>query len=597
MRFIKKFVIHRIWEVSKMSSSNFSMLKRILNYAKRYKILLTISFLAAILYVSATLYAPKLVGDAIDQFMDAVNFKIEDILWIVLELLGVVVLGSIFGWIMNALLNRITYSIVKDLRIDAFHKILKVPVSYLDYHLSGDILTRIISDTDQVSEGLLQGFSQALTGIITIIVTIAMMLWIKWEIGLVVIILTPLSLFVAAFISRKSFKTFKAQAQIKGDMGGFLNEMITNQKVVIAYQRQSENILKFQHMDQELYAVGVKAQFNSSLTNPTTRFVNAIVYASVATIGSILIISSKGMAFGVGGLTAFLTYASQYTKPFNEISGVATELSNSFASLRRVFKLIDEEELDLEESKEELKIPSGAVEFKNVSFQYNPEKPLIENLNITIEPGMKVAIVGPTGCGKTTLINLIMRYYELTGGTICIDGKDISAYSRDSLREKIGLVLQETWLFKGTVFDNIAYAKENATLEEVVEAAKKAYADDFIEKLPNGYQTIISDDEGVSVGQKQLLCIARLMIRLPQILILDEATSNIDTRTEVMIQKAFNKMMEGRTSFIIAHRLSTIRNADKILVMNAGTIIEQGTHEELLNQNGFYKKLYDSQFQ
>lgn len=580
-----------------MKEGNFTMLKRILKYAKRYKVLMLIAFLGAILYVSATLYAPKLVGDAIDQYIDSNTFVMEDILWIVLQLLIVVVLGAIFGWLMNALLNRITYSIVKDLRIDAFNKVLRVPVSYLDSHLSGDILTRIISDTDQVSEGLLQGFSQALTGIITIFVTIAMMIWIKWEIALVVIILTPLSLFVASFISKKSFNTFKSQAQIKGDMGGFLNEMITNQKVVIAYQRQSDNIKKFKTMDQQLYEVGIKAQFNSSLTNPTTRFVNAIVYASVATIGSILIVNSKGVAFGVGGLTAFLTYASQYTKPFNEISGVATELSNSFASLRRVFELIDEKEIQDEENTNEISISNGAVQFRDVSFQYTLEKPLIENLNIDIQPGMKVAIVGPTGCGKTTLINLLMRYYELTGGEILIDGKNINDYSRDSLRKKIGLVLQETWLFKGTVYENIAYANEDATLEEVKMAAKKAYADDFIAKLPNGYDTVISDDEGVSIGQKQLLCIARLMLRMPQILILDEATSNIDTRTEVMIQKAFNAMMEGRTSFIIAHRLSTIRNADKILVMKDGTIIEQGTHEELLAKNGFYKQLYESQFE
>lgn len=579
-----------------MPNNNYVMLKRILKYAKHYKFRLILAFLSAILYVSATLYAPKLVGDAIDQYIDPTTFVMKDILWIVLELLVVVVLGAFFGWIMNALLNRITYSIVKDLRIDAFKKILNVPVSYLDSHLSGDILTRIISDTDQVSEGLLQGFSQALTGIITIVVTIAMMLIIKWEIALVVIVLTPLSLFVAAFISKRSFNTFKAQAQIKGEMGGFLNEMITNQKMVIAYQQQNKNTNTFNEIDQRLYEVGIRAQFNSSLTNPSTRFVNAIVYAAVATIGSILIVHTEGLAFGIGGLTAFLTYASQYTKPFNEISGVATELSNSFASLRRVFELIDEEELANNEN-QLLPISEGAVEFNNVSFSYTKDKPLIENLNINVKPGMKVAIVGPTGCGKTTLINLLMRFYDISGGEILIDGQNIQDYTRDSLREKIGLVLQETWLFKGSVFENIAYAKNDATLEEVKEAAKAAYADDFIEKLPQGYETIISDDEGVSVGQKQLLCIARLMLRLPQILILDEATSNIDTRTEVRIQKAFHKMMEGRTSFIIAHRLSTIRNADKILVMKDGSIIEQGTHHELIQQNGFYKKLYESQFE
>ncbi len=580
-----------------MQNNSKSMLKRILIYTKKYKFILILAFIFSILYVSATLYAPKLVGEAIDQFQNSLAFQMEDIYWIVLELLIIVILGAFFGWFMNALLNKVTYSIVKDLRVDAFHKVLNVPVSYLDSHLSGDILTRIISDTDQVSEGLLQGFSQALTGIITIVVTIVMMLIIKWEIALVVIILTPLSLFVAAFISKRSFKTFKAQAQIKGEMGGFLNEMITNQKMVIAYHQEVINIDKFQKIDSNLYEVGIKAQFNSSLTNPTTRFVNAIVYASVATIGAILIIKNLALGFGIGGLTAFLTYASQYTKPFNEISGVATELSNSFASLRRVFELIDEKEMEDEAVKGSLEIKEGSVEFKDVCFRYIEDKPLIENLNIDIKPGMKVAIVGPTGCGKTTLINLLMRFYDIHQGEILIDGKSIMEFSKDSLRKQIGLVLQETWLFKGTVFDNIAYAKNDATLEDVVEAAKMAYVDDFISKLPKGYQTIISDDDGVSVGQKQLLCIARLMLRLPKILILDEATSNIDTRTEVMVQKAFHKMMEGRTSFIIAHRLSTIRNADKILVMQNGTIVEQGTHDELLIANGFYKKLYESQFE
>lgn len=578
-----------------MKNNNRFLLKRILGYTKKYRFLLFISFMSAILYVSATLLAPIIIGKAIDEFNDVNAFEINLILPYVWFLLGVVILGALFGWIMNSLLNKITYAIIKDLRKDAFQKVLKVEVSYLDAHLSGDTLTRIISDTDQVSEGLLQGFSQGLTGIITIIVTIVMMLLIKWEIGLVVIVLTPLSLFVAAFISKKSFKTFQAQAQIKGEMGGFLNEMITNQKMVIAYEQQDINNEKFFKLDQELYQVGIKAQFNSSLTNPSTRFVNAIVYAAVAVIGAILIVQNP-TSFGVGGLTAFLTYASQYTKPFNEISGVATELSNSFASLRRVFELIDEKEID-ESKLEELEVLEGNVTFEQVSFKYLKDKPLIENLNLDIKAGSKVAIVGPTGCGKTTLINLLMRFYETNTGNILIDGKNITNYSRDSLRKQIGMVLQETWLFHGTVFDNIAYGKKDVTKEEVIEAAKMAYADDFISKLPHGYDTIISDDEGVSLGQKQLLCIARLMLRLPHILILDEATSNIDTRTEVMVQRAFEKMIAGRTSFIIAHRLSTIRNADQILVMNQGKIIELGTHEQLILQNGFYKRLYESQFE
>ena len=579
------------------NQSNFVMLKRILGYTKKYRWMLIVAFLCAILYVSATLYAPKLVGNAIDMFVDEENFLISSIMPYVISLVILVVLGAIFGWIMNALLNTITYSVVKDLRIDAFKKVLNVPVSYLDSHLSGDTLTRIISDTDQVSEGLLQGFNQALTGIITIVVTLVMMLIIRWQIGLVVIVLTPLSLFVASFISKKSFNTFKAQASIKGEMGAFLNEMISNQKVVLAYNEEENNINSFKEIDKRLYDVGVKAQFNSSLTNPSTRFVNAIVYAFVATIGAILIVNNSGIAFGVGGLSAFLTYASQYTKPFNEISSVATELSNSFASLRRVFEFIDEKEIPNEDNLPSLEIKNGSISFEDVDFKYVEDKPLIENLNIDVKPGDLIAIVGPTGCGKTTMINLLMRFYDINNGDILVDGKSIYDYSRDSLRKEIGMVLQETWLFKGTVFDNIAYGKENATKEEVIEAAKKAYCHDFIMKMANGYDTIISDDDGVSVGQKQLLCIARLMLRLPNILILDEATSNIDTRTEVMVQKAFNNMMKGRTSFVIAHRLSTIRNANKILVMNKGNIIEQGTHDELIALGGFYKNLYNSQFE
>lgn len=577
--------------------SNFYMLKRILGYTKKYRFMMIIAFICAICYIAATLYAPRLVGLAIDTFSDPSNFNISSVLPYVLGLIGLVTLGAIFGWVMNALLNTITYSVVKDLRIDAFKKVLNVAVSYLDSHLSGDTLTRIISDTDQVSEGLLQGFNQALTGLITIIITIVMMLIIRWQIGLVVVVLTPLSLFVASFISKRSFKTFKAQAEIKGEMGAFLNEMITNQKVVIAYSEEENNINTFNEIDSRLYDVGVKAQFNSSLTNPSTRFVNAIVYAAVATIGAILIVKYPIETFGVGSLTSFLTYASQYTKPFNEISSVATELSNSFASLRRVFEFIDEKEIPDESNMPSLDISSGSVEFQNVEFKYVIDKPLINNLNIKVNPGDLVAIVGPTGCGKTTMINLLMRFYDINSGDILVDGKPIYEYSRDSLRRQIGMVLQETWLFKGSVYDNIAYGAINATKEEVIEAAKKAYAHDFIMKMANGYDTIISDDDGVSVGQKQLLCIARLMLRLPNILILDEATSNIDTRTEIMVQKAFHKMMEGRTSFVIAHRLSTIRNANKILVMKSGNIIEQGTHDELIALGGFYKNLYYSQFE
>lgn len=579
-----------------MQNSYITMLKRILGYSKKYRLIMFIAFLSAIIYVLAMLYAPKLVGDAIDKFIDASNFEIKEIYIYVYQLVALVIVGGVFGWLMNSLLNKVTYSVVKDLRIDAFNKILNVEIAYLDSHLSGDILTRIISDTDQVSEGLLQGFCQALTGVITIVVTIVMMFVIRWEMAILVVSLTPLSFFVASFISKRSFNTFKAQAQIKGEMGGFLNEMITNQKMVIAYNQQQNNNHKFQEIDERLYYVGIKAQFNSSLTNPSTRFVNAIVYASVAILGAILIVYNQTV-FKVGALTSFLSYASQYTKPFNEISSVATELSNSFASLRRVFELIDEKQMPDESDLEELKIKSGQVVFEKVNFSYKKDTPIIKNFNLIVNEASKVAIVGPTGCGKTTLINLLMRYYDLDSGSIYIDGNDIANYKKESLRRQVGMVLQDTWLFKGSVLDNIRYGKEDATLEEVKLAAKKAYADDFISKLPNGYDTIISDDEGVSLGQKQLLCIARLMLRSPSILILDEATSNIDTRTEIMVQKAFSNAMEGKTSFIIAHRLSTIKNADVIVVLNQGEIVEVGNHDTLIAKDGFYKKLYESQFE
>lgn len=579
-----------------MQNSYITMLKRILGYSKKYRLIMFIAFLSAIIYVLAMLYAPKLVGDAIDKFIDASNFEIKEIYIYVYQLVALVIVGGVFGWLMNSLLNKVTYSVVKDLRIDAFNKILNVEIAYLDSHLSGDILTRIISDTDQVSEGLLQGFCQALTGVITIVVTIVMMFVIRWEMAILVVLLTPLSFFVASFISKRSFNTFKAQAQIKGEMGGFLNEMITNQKMVIAYNQQQNNNHKFQEIDERLYYVGIKAQFNSSLTNPSTRFVNAIVYASVAILGAILIVYNQTV-FKVGALTSFLSYASQYTKPFNEISSVATELSNSFASLRRVFELIDEKQMPDESDLEELKIKSGQVVFEKVNFSYKKDTPIIKNFNLIVNEASKVAIVGPTGCGKTTLINLLMRYYDLDSGSIYIDGNDIANYKKESLRRQVGMVLQDTWLFKGSVLDNIRYGKEDATLEEVKLAAKKAYADDFISKLPNGYDTIISDDEGVSLGQKQLLCIARLMLRSPSILILDEATSNIDTRTEIMVQKAFSNAMEGKTSFIIAHRLSTIKNADVIVVLNQGEIVEVGNHDTLIAKDGFYKKLYESQFE
>ena len=574
--------------------NNFSMLKRLLKYAKKYRLLLITAFICAILYVSSTLLAPKIVGEAIDYFIDKGSFDLNSCINVIIMLLIVVCLGAIFGFIMNSLLNKITYSMIYDLRRDAFKKILKVKIKYIDEHPEGDLLQRIISDTDQVSDGLLQGFSQSLTGIITIIVTIVMMLIIKWQIGLIVILLTPLSLFVAKYVSKRSYKTFKAQAEIKGEMNGFLDEMITNQKMVISYQMEKRNVNRYKEMDKRLYKAGADAQFASSLTNPSTRFVNAIVYAVCATIGAILIIKDPVSSFGIGGLTAFLAYASQYTKPFNELSSVHTELSNSFASLKRVFDLIDEEEI--KDNNKDLPKLEGNIKFNDISFSYT-DKPLLTNISINIKKGEHVAIVGPTGCGKTTLINLLMRFYDVDSGNILIDDYNTLEYSRKSLRENIGMVLQDSWIFNGSVYDNIAFGKDDATKEEVINASKKAYADDFIMHLKNGYDTILTNSSSISEGEKQLICIARLMLKKPEILILDEATSNIDTRTELNVSMAFRSLMEGHTSFIIAHRLSTIRNADLILVMKDGTIIECGKHEELLEKKGFYYELYNSQYE
>lgn len=572
---------------------NKSLLKRLMKYVNRHMSLLIISLLCAILYVVATLSTPIVVGKAINIFSDS-KFDKAELNKYILILGGIVLAGLIFGFFMNYLLNKITYSIVCDLRDDCFKKILNVPVSYLDSHLEGDLLQRVINDTDTVADGLLQGFTQAITGILTIIATIVLMLVMSWKLGLIVIVLTPISLFVAKFIATHSYKSFKKQAKIKGDMTAFSNEMITNQKIVLSYQMEDVNIEKYIALDNDLYKAGCDAQFYSSLTNPSTRFVNNLVYAIVATIGCVLIIYNNDKMLDVGILTAFLTYANQYTKPFNDISSVATELSNSFSSLKRVYELIDEKEIV--ENDSNIEVLNGKIDINDISFGYVENKTLIKNISLNINKGDHIAIVGPTGCGKTTLINLIMRFYDVDSGKIMIDDKNIYDYSRSSLRNNIGMVLQDTWLFKGSVYENIAYAKEGATKEEVIDACKRAYADDFINHLDKGYDTIIDDDDKISGGEKQLLCIARLMLKNPNILILDEATSNIDTRTEIMVQKAFNNLMEGKTSFIIAHRLSTIKNASQILVMKDGNIIEHGTHKQLLDNNGFYAELYNSQF-
>ena len=575
---------------------NKHLIKRIFKYLKPYSFILILAFFSALVYVFATLYAPMLMGNLIDEldYLHDFGYLRQEFYIYLYLLIGCVVIGALFGYVMTYLLNKLTYLMVRDLRIDTFAKINRIPVSYIDSHSYGDLLSRIISDIDTVAEGLLQTFTEALTGIITIVFTLFFMLRLNYKIGLLVVALTPLSLIGATFIAKMSFKTFKAQAEVKGRLTGFVNEMVENQAVIKAYGREAENTAAFDKIDEELYKYGINAQFYSSLANPITRFVNAIIYLCVATFGAIDVVAG---GLKVGMLSTFLSYASSYTKPFNSISSVATELQNSFASLRRVFELLDATELPDESGLEEIDTINGEVSFQDVSFSYKPEVKLIENFSIDCKKGEQIAFVGPTGCGKTTLINLLMRFYDINSGDITVDSKSIYDIKRKSLRAHMGMVLQDTWLFKGTVKENIAYGKDDATEEEIIDAAKRAYAHDFIMQLPHGYDTIISDSDGMSTGQKQLLCIARLMLRIPNVLILDEATSNIDTRTEILISKAFKQMMIGRTSFIIAHRLSTIKNADKIIVMKDGHIMEIGRHEELLAKNGFYTSIYNSQFQ
>lgn len=575
---------------------NKRLIKRIFKYLKPYSFILILAFFSALVYVFATLYAPMLMGNLIDEldYLHDFGYLRQEFYIYLYLLIGCVVIGALFGYVMTYLLNKLTYLMVRDLRIDTFAKINRIPVSYIDSHSYGDLLSRIISDIDTVAEGLLQTFTEALTGIITIAFTLFFMLRLNYKIGLLVVALTPLSLIGATFIAKMSFKTFKAQAEVKGRLTGFVNEMVENQAVIKAYGREAENTAAFDKIDEELYKYGINAQFYSSLANPITRFVNAIIYLCVATFGAIDVVAG---GLKVGMLSTFLSYASSYTKPFNSISSVATELQNSFASLRRVFELLDATELPDESGLEEIDTINGEVSFQDVSFSYKPEVKLIEHFSIDCKKGEQIAFVGPTGCGKTTIINLLMRFYDINSGDITVDSKSIYDIKRKSLRAHMGMVLQDTWLFKGTVKENIAYGKDDATDEEIIDAAKRAYAHDFIMQLPHGYDTIISDSDGMSTGQKQLLCIARLMLRIPNVLILDEATSNIDTRTEILISKAFKQMMIGRTSFIIAHRLSTIKNADKIIVMKDGHIMEIGRHEELLAKNGFYTSIYNSQFQ
>lgn len=570
-------------------------LKKVWKYIDKYKYFLILSMIFAVITVSLTLYAPILVGRAIDCIVGKGNVDFSEIGRILIKLVIIILITAVVQWLMNVCNNKIAYNVSRDLRQRAFVKIENLPCSYLDSHAKGDIVSRVINDVDQLSDGLLMGFTQFFTGIVTIIGTIGFMLSINVWITLVVVLVTPLSFFIARFIAGKTYKMFSLQSKTRGEQTAFIDEMISNQKVAEAYNMNDENLDRFDDINNRLADYSLKATFFSSITNPATRFVNSIVYAAVALFGAILAVNG-GITVGI--LSSFLAYANQYTKPFNEISSVVTELQNALACASRVLKLIEEESVTPDrEDAVDIENPQGEIEIRNLAFSYSPEKELITNLNLKVKPGMTVAIVGPTGCGKTTLINLLMRFYDANSGEILLDGNNILDITRNSLRKNIGMVLQDTWLKSGTIAENIRLANPNATDEEIVDAAKAAHAHSFIKRLPDGYQTFIGEDGGsLSQGQKQLLCITRLMLSPPPILILDEATSSIDTRTEIRIQKAFNKLMQGRTTFIVAHRLSTIKNADVILVMNDGNIIEQGNHKALFEKKGFYYTLYNSQF-
>lgn len=575
--------------------NNQQIMKKVLHHIGKYKFFLLLSIIMAAASVALTLYIPILTGDAIDCIIgpQKVNFKG---IFVILQKMAIVILvTAIIQWLMNACNNKIAYQVVRDVRDEAFRKLEMLPLKYIDGHPHGDIVSRIIADVDQFSDGLLMGFTQLFTGVVTIVGTLLFMLFINVTTTIVVVILTPLSFLIANLIAKSTFSMSKLQSHTRGEQTAFIDEMIGNEKVVKAFGQEDRVIERFDKINDRLENASVKAIFFSSLTNPCTRFVNSLVYAGVGILGAYLAISGK---ITVGQLSSFLSYANQYTKPFNEISGVITELQTALACAGRVFEFVEEEpQIPDAEDAVVINEPKGQITMEHVSFSYTDEQKLITDLNLTVQPGQRVAIVGPTGCGKTTVINLLMRFYDVKNGSIKVDGVDIRDMTRDSLRKGYGMVLQETWLKSGTIKDNIMMGKPDATMEEVVAAAKAAHAHSFIKRLPQGYNTVISEDGGsLSQGQKQLLCITRVMLCLPPMLILDEATSSIDTRTEIRIQKAFATMMKGRTSFIVAHRLSTIREADIILVMKDGNIIEQGNHESLLAQNGFYANLYQSQF-
>ncbi len=579
----------------KLQGFDKAVLKRVLTHIKKYRILVILSFVCAMITVASTLYAPILTGDAIDLIVGKGLVDFDGIKDIIYTFVMVTVVTVLSQWFMNIINNHITYSVVRDIRIEVFNHMEELPLSYIDSHKHGDIVSRIVSDIDQFADGLLMGFTQLFTGIVTILATLGFMIAVNVPIALVVIVLTPLSLFVASFIAKRTYHLFHRQSETRGEITALVDEMIGQQKIVQAFGYEDEALERFGEINDRLEKDSMSATFYSSIVNPCTRFLNNLVYAAVGIIGAVSVIST---GFTVGQLTCFLSYANQYTKPFNEISNVITALQNAMACAGRVFELLDETpQVPEKEQAHVLTDTKGAIEIKGVNFSYVKDKTLITNLNLSVKPGMRVAIVGPTGCGKSTLINLLMRFYDVDTGSISVDGTDIRDMTRDSLRENYGMVLQETWLKSGTIRENIAYGKPDATDEEIVQAAKLAHSDSFIRRLPQGYDTVIAEDGGnLSQGQKQLLCITRVMLLLPPMLILDEATSSIDTRTEIRIQKAFNRMMQGRTSFIVAHRLSTIREADVILVMKDGNIIEKGNHDQLMAQNGFYTNLYNSQF-
>ena len=576
-------------------NKSMETLKRILDYIGQYRWGVIMSLILALITVALTLYVPILTGRAVDRIVGQGNVDFAGLTRILWKILGAVGLTAVSPWLMNHINNTITYRVVKDIRTRAFNHLETLPLSYIDAHPSGDIISRIIADIDQFSEGLLMGFTQLFTGVLTIGGTLLFMLSIHPAITLVVVVLTPVSLFVASFIAKKTFVMFRHQSETRGELTALTDEMLGNMKVVQAFGYQEETQKQFEEINSRLAGYSLRATFFSSITNPSTRFVNSMVYAAVGITGAYAVI--RGF-MTVGQLTSFLSYANQYTKPFNEISGVVTELQNALASAARVFELIDEKAiLDDKPDAAVLTHVEGKVELVNVDFSYTPDRKLIENFGLNVNPGQRVAIVGPTGCGKTTIINLLMRFYDVDSGSIKVEGTDIRNITRKSLRTNYGMVLQETWLKTGTIRENIAYGRPDASEEEIIRAAKEAHAHGFIMRMPEGYDTVISEDGGnLSQGQKQLLCIARVMLCLPPMLILDEATSSIDTRTEIRVQKAFARMMEGRTSFIVAHRLSTIREADVILVMRDGHIVEKGRHEELLERGGFYAEIYNSQF-